>query len=61
VQHIGAETTEAAGPVKATFRECLRRNSIAGEWRMVEGGSTGHGGAACAQYGPDGDWSDQSG
>jgi nucleotide-binding universal stress UspA family protein len=37
VQRIRAEATEAAGPVEATFRECLRRNNIEGEWRLVEG------------------------
>jgi nucleotide-binding universal stress UspA family protein len=37
VQRIRAEATEAAGPVEAGFRECLRRNSIAGEWRLAEG------------------------
>jgi nucleotide-binding universal stress UspA family protein len=37
VERIRAEATEAAGPVEAAFRDCLRRNGIAGEWRMVEG------------------------
>jgi nucleotide-binding universal stress UspA family protein len=37
VSRIRAEATEAAAPVAAAFRECLRRNSIEGEWRMVEG------------------------
>jgi nucleotide-binding universal stress UspA family protein len=32
-----AEATEAAVPVEAAFRECLRRNGIEGEWRLVEG------------------------
>jgi nucleotide-binding universal stress UspA family protein len=37
VERIRAEATEAAGPLEASFRECLRRNRIEGEWRMVEG------------------------
>jgi nucleotide-binding universal stress UspA family protein len=37
VERIRAEATEAAGPVEAAFRDCLRRNSIEGEWRLVEG------------------------
>ena len=37
VQRIRAEASEAAEPVEAAFRDCLRRNGIEGEWRMVEG------------------------
>jgi nucleotide-binding universal stress UspA family protein len=37
VQRIRAEASEAAKPVEAAFRDCLRRNGIEGEWRMVEG------------------------
>jgi nucleotide-binding universal stress UspA family protein len=37
VERIRAEAVEAAKPVEAAFRECLRRNGIAGEWRLVEG------------------------
>jgi nucleotide-binding universal stress UspA family protein len=37
VERIRAEAVEAAKPVEAAFRECLRRNGIEGEWRLVEG------------------------
>jgi nucleotide-binding universal stress UspA family protein len=37
VTRIRAEATEAAAPVEAAFRDCLRRNSIEGEWRLAEG------------------------
>jgi nucleotide-binding universal stress UspA family protein len=37
VQRIRAEATEAAGPVETGFRDCLRRNSLQGEWRLTEG------------------------
>jgi len=37
VERIRAEATEAAAPVEAAFRDCVRRNAIAGEWRMLEG------------------------
>lgn len=37
VDRIRAETVEAAKPIEASFRECLRRNGIEGEWRQVEG------------------------
>ncbi|HEY7578192.1 MAG TPA: universal stress protein [Acetobacteraceae bacterium] len=37
VDRIRAEAVEAARPIEAAFRECLRRNGIEGEWRMVEG------------------------
>ena len=37
VQRIRAEATEAAGPVEAAFRDCLRRNGIEGAWRLAEG------------------------
>jgi nucleotide-binding universal stress UspA family protein len=37
VERIRAEAVEAARPVETAFRECLRRNSIEGEWRLVEG------------------------
>ena len=37
VERIRAEATEAAAPVEAAFRDCLRRNGLQGEWRLVEG------------------------
>ena len=37
VQRIRDEAAEAAKPLEAAFRDCLRRNSVPGEWRMVEG------------------------
>jgi nucleotide-binding universal stress UspA family protein len=37
VDRIRAESVEAARPIQANFRECLRRNGIEGEWRQVEG------------------------
>jgi nucleotide-binding universal stress UspA family protein len=41
VQRIRAEASEAAGPIEGAFRECLTRNGIAGEWRLVEGSPSG--------------------
>src|SRR5512135_1795337 len=37
VERIRAEATEAAAPLEAAFRDCLSRNGIEGEWRLVEG------------------------
>jgi nucleotide-binding universal stress UspA family protein len=37
VERMRAEAAGAAAPVEAAFRECLRRNGIKGEWRLVEG------------------------
>lgn len=37
VGRMRSEAAEAAAPVEAAFRECLRRNGIEGEWRLVEG------------------------
>ena len=37
VERIRAEAQEAARPIEATFRDCLRRNAIEGEWRLTEG------------------------
>lgn len=37
VERIRAEAVEAAKPIEAAFRECLRRNGLEGEWRLVEG------------------------
>jgi nucleotide-binding universal stress UspA family protein len=37
VDRIRADAIEAAKPIEASFRECLRRNGIEGEWRQVEG------------------------
>jgi len=37
VDRMRAEAAEAAAPIEAAFRECLRRNGIEGEWRLVEG------------------------
>jgi nucleotide-binding universal stress UspA family protein len=37
IDRMRAEATEAAAPIEAGFRDCLRRNGIEGEWRLVEG------------------------
>ena len=37
VDRIRAEARQAAEPVEAAFRDCLNRNGLQGEWRMVEG------------------------
>jgi len=37
VERIRAEAIATAAPVEAAFRDCLRRNGIEGEWRLVEG------------------------
>jgi nucleotide-binding universal stress UspA family protein len=37
VDRIRTEATEAAHPIEAAFRDCLRRNGLEGEWRLVEG------------------------
>jgi len=37
VEEMRAEAAAAAGPIEAAFRDCLRREDLAGEWRMVEG------------------------
>jgi nucleotide-binding universal stress UspA family protein len=37
VDRIRAEAQQAAEPVEAAFRDCLNRNSLQGEWRLVEG------------------------
>src|ERR1700685_4494977 len=37
VERMRADAAAAAAPVEAAFRECLRRNGIEGEWRLVEG------------------------
>jgi nucleotide-binding universal stress UspA family protein len=37
VERIRAEATEAAAPVEAAFRDCVSRNGLQGEWRLVEG------------------------
>jgi len=37
VGRIRADAVEAARPIEASFRECLQRNGIEGEWRQVEG------------------------
>jgi len=37
VDRIRAEAQQAAGPVETAFRDCLNRNGLQGEWRMVEG------------------------
>lgn len=37
VERIRAEAMEAAAPLETAFRDCLRRNGIEGEWRLVEG------------------------
>lgn len=37
IDRMRAEAGEAAKPVETAFRDCLRRNAIEGEWRLVEG------------------------
>jgi nucleotide-binding universal stress UspA family protein len=37
VQRMRADATEAAAPIEAAFRDCIRRNGLQGEWRLVEG------------------------
>jgi len=37
VERIRAEATEAAKPLERAFRDCLGRNNLEGEWRLVEG------------------------
>jgi nucleotide-binding universal stress UspA family protein len=37
VEEMRAEAMAAAQPIEAAFRDCLRREGLAGEWRMVEG------------------------
>jgi nucleotide-binding universal stress UspA family protein len=37
VERIRAEARQAAAPVEAAFRDCLNRNGLQGEWRIVEG------------------------
>ena len=37
VDRIRAEAREAAAPVETAFRDCLNRNGLQGEWRLVEG------------------------
>jgi nucleotide-binding universal stress UspA family protein len=37
VERMRADATEAAGPIEAEFRDCLRRNGLQGEWRLSEG------------------------
>ncbi len=37
VERIRAEARQAAEPVEAAFRDCLNRNGLQGEWRIVEG------------------------
>jgi nucleotide-binding universal stress UspA family protein len=37
VERMRSEASDAAAPVEAAFRDCLRRNGIEGEWRLVEG------------------------
>ena len=48
VERIRAEATEAAGPVEAAFRDCLRRNGIEGELAAGRRRAARDGGAACA-------------
>jgi nucleotide-binding universal stress UspA family protein len=38
VDRMRADAAEAAAPIEAAFRDCLRRNGLQGEWRLVEGG-----------------------
>jgi len=37
VERMRAEAREAAAPIEAAFRDCLHREGIEGEWRLVEG------------------------
>ena len=37
IRRLRDEANAAATPVQQAFNECLRRNGIEGEWRMVEG------------------------
>jgi nucleotide-binding universal stress UspA family protein len=37
VERMRTDAAAAAAPVEAAFRDCLRRNGLPGEWRMVEG------------------------
>jgi nucleotide-binding universal stress UspA family protein len=37
VDRMRADAAEAAAPIEAAFRDCLRRNGLQGEWRLVEG------------------------
>ena len=37
VGRMRADATEAAAPIEAAFRDCMRRNGLQGEWRLVEG------------------------
>ena len=37
VDRIRAEATAAAEPLETAFGDCLRRNGLEGEWRLVEG------------------------
>jgi nucleotide-binding universal stress UspA family protein len=37
VEEMRAEAAAAAVPIEAAFRDCLRRENLDGEWRMVEG------------------------
>jgi nucleotide-binding universal stress UspA family protein len=37
VDRMRAEAAAAAAPVEAAFHDCVRRNGLQGEWRLVEG------------------------
>jgi len=37
VQRMRDEATTAAAPLQQAFNDCLTRNGLAGEWRLVEG------------------------
>lgn len=37
IRRLRDEASAAAAPVQQAFNECLQRNGIEGEWRMVEG------------------------
>jgi nucleotide-binding universal stress UspA family protein len=37
VDRMRADATVAAAPIEEAFRDCMRRNGLQGEWRLVEG------------------------
>jgi nucleotide-binding universal stress UspA family protein len=37
IERMRADANAAAAPVEAAFRDCLRRDGLQGEWRLIEG------------------------